>query len=205
MFFRVSESQQKELLQLPETGMGYQVIEAIRNGYVQQKFLVLNAEILVEMDARQEEQVRRIAQDGIGKSRSVAQEIGLTGIKLITQKELQCYYSGSFVEDDNGPAQESYSSKEELFIRFSAFEKDRRFDESRTCLRPGSFAISLEDFMHMQTMKLNLVEHLNLPAGYKIKWVYYFRPGVNDRLQHGEPAYFEHGTAIGTHHKRIPY
>ena len=36
---------------MPETGMGYQVVEAIKSGsYIREKYLVLNSEIVIQLN-----------------------------------------------------------------------------------------------------------------------------------------------------------
>ena len=51
MYFKLSASQENYLLNQPETGMGYQVVEAIKTGsYTREKFLVLNSEVVIEMN-----------------------------------------------------------------------------------------------------------------------------------------------------------
>lgn len=41
MYFRLSSSQEIDLLNLPETGMGYQIIDAVKSGtYKREKFVV---------------------------------------------------------------------------------------------------------------------------------------------------------------------
>lgn len=43
MYFKLSTSQEDFLLRQPETGMGYQIVEANRQGsYITEKFVVLN-------------------------------------------------------------------------------------------------------------------------------------------------------------------
>ena len=49
MFYKLLLSQQEELKNLPETGMGYQLIEARFYGeYEKKEFIVLNEELVVE-------------------------------------------------------------------------------------------------------------------------------------------------------------
>ena len=51
MYFKLSAAQENELLRQPETGMGYQIIEASKAGsYVREKFLVLNSEVVIELN-----------------------------------------------------------------------------------------------------------------------------------------------------------
>ena len=53
MYFKLSAQQENELLNLPETGMGYQVVEASKQGYYsREKYLVLNSEVIIEMNNR---------------------------------------------------------------------------------------------------------------------------------------------------------
>ena len=66
MYFQLSAAQESELLNQPETGMGYQVVEARRGGsYTQEKFLVLNSEVVVEMNSYEADNVRKIISEGI--------------------------------------------------------------------------------------------------------------------------------------------
>ena len=49
MYFKLSALQEKDLLNQPETGMGYQIVEASKAGsYTREKFLVLNSEVVIE-------------------------------------------------------------------------------------------------------------------------------------------------------------
>ena len=64
MYFKLSASQENDLLNRPETGMGYQVVEASKAGsYTREKFLVLNSEVVIEMDTSTNDNVRKVIND----------------------------------------------------------------------------------------------------------------------------------------------
>ncbi|MDP3244052.1 MAG: hypothetical protein Q8M83_00060 [bacterium] len=81
MYYKLSSQQEDQLLHLPETGMGYQVVEASKQGnYTKERFLVLNSEIVIDINGSESKYIRTIINEGI-------------------------------------------------FVRFSAFENDRRVDK----------------------------------------------------------------------------
>ena len=66
MYFKLSALQEKDLLNQPETGMGYQIVEASKAGsYTREKFLVLNSEVVIEMNGYEGNNVRKIINEGI--------------------------------------------------------------------------------------------------------------------------------------------
>ena len=66
MYFKLSTSQENYLLNQPETGMGYQVVEASLTGsYEREKFLILNSEVVLEMDGLETYLIRLIISEGV--------------------------------------------------------------------------------------------------------------------------------------------
>lgn len=53
MYYKLLAAQENDLLNQPETGMCYQIVEAYKQGrYLREKFIVLNSEIVIQMDGR---------------------------------------------------------------------------------------------------------------------------------------------------------
>ena len=65
MYYKLLVGQQNELKSLPETGMGYQIIEARFSGeYTKKEFIVLNEELIVENNYLRKDYLREIFTKG---------------------------------------------------------------------------------------------------------------------------------------------
>ena len=65
MYYKLSATQENDLLKLPETGMGYQVIEATKSGSInRENFLVLNSEVVIEMNGNESDDDRKVIIEG---------------------------------------------------------------------------------------------------------------------------------------------
>jgi hypothetical protein len=219
MYFKLSDSQENYMLSLAETGMGYQVIEARRSGnYKSEKFLVLNSEIVVEMDASLDDNVRRVTNEGTINTKLRASLITLNAIRIVNEIEYR-NVSESKKENENGATANAveYSDGKELFVRLSAFDNDKRVDKENKCLRPGSFTTTEDDYIKCKYLNLDPVERYALPNNDKIKYAFHIQPQSFDTLQRGtvqpangkpgggEEVYFANGTAPGTFLKQTPY
>ncbi len=106
---------------------------------------------------------------------------------------------------------------EEVFVRLSAFENDRRIDKVKMCLREGSYTTTMEDYLKCKITNADPVERYALPNNDKIQFAFYIQPLKSDTLQRGivqtangkrgggKEAYFAKGTAAGTFKKQTPY
>jgi len=213
MYYRLSLSQENDLLDQPETGMGYQVVEARKAGsYVRKKFLVLNSEIVIEINAYINENVRKVVNEGIYSIKGSAEFITLNAISVLNEKQFRNLVNESKNESERGAIDNSVinANGEEIFVRLSAFENDKRIDKTNRCLRPGSFTTTMEDYVKCKTSNDDPVERYALPNNDVIKFAFHIKPMKTDTLQRGivQPAneksgggietYFENGTAKGT-------
>ena len=88
MVFKLSASQEDYLQNKPETGMGYQIIEASRQGsYKTEKFIALNSEIVIEMNGYETDNIRYVMSKGMFVAKSDASIITLN--KLFVLNEYQ--------------------------------------------------------------------------------------------------------------------
>ena len=63
MIYKLRAGQVDQLLSLPETGMGYQIIKARQDGeYVDKNFIVLNADVMVMRDKMETFELRRLTE-----------------------------------------------------------------------------------------------------------------------------------------------
>lgn len=110
-----------------------------------------------------------------------------------------------------------FANGEEVFVRLSAFDNDRRIDKENRCLRPGSFTTTEADYLVCKYLSDDPIERYALPNNDEIKWAFYIQPVGTDTLQRGtvqpangkrgggKEAYFEKGTAKGTFFERTKY
>ena len=220
MYFKLSASQENYLLNQPETGMGYQVVEAIKTGsYTREKFLVLNSEVVIEMNTYTNDNVRMVINEGTDSIKAKASIITLNSTSVFNEKQFRNLVSESKNEDERGVIENPVvnADGEEIFVRLSAFNNDRRVDKINMCLRPGSYTTTLIDYMSCKTTEDDSVERYALPNNDEVKYAFHIQPKKIDTLQRGkvQPAngkrgggkevYFAKGTGVGTFIKQIPY
>lgn len=88
MYYHINKEQENYLVSQPETGMGYQLIEAATDEYsARKKYLVLNSEIAIDLDGSQNLYVRRVMIEGILKSKSLSAPIRLNQIRVLQKTE----------------------------------------------------------------------------------------------------------------------
>ena len=220
MYFKLSALQENDLLNQPETGMGYQIIEASKAGsYTREKFLVLNSEVVIEMDGYEDDNVRKVINEGIFSIKANANYITLNAISVLNKNQFLNIVSEYKSENERGAIENPVvnANGEEIFVRLSAFDNDRRIDKINKCLRPGSFTTTMEDYLKCKATNDDPVERYALPNNDKIKFAFHIQPKKTDTLQKGtvqpanakrgggKEAYFANGTAAGTFIKQTPY
>jgi len=105
----------------------------------------------------------------------------------------------------------------EMFVRLSAFDDDKRIDKVNRCLRPGSFTTTFEDYSLCKLTSDKPIERYALPNNDEIKFAFYIQPEMSETLQRGRvqpayskrgggiEAYFAKGTSYGTFKNQTPY
>jgi hypothetical protein len=220
MYFRLSLSQESDLLNLPETGMGYQIVEATKGwNYNRERFLVLNSEVVIEMNGFENELIRLIFSQGIFSFKARAELITLNAIKVLNEKQFRNQVNEPKNDKEKGAIDNPVENANgtENFVRLSAFEDDKRIDKIKNCLRPGSFTTTQIDYNLCKSTDDDPVERYALPNNDEIKFAFYIKPDILDTLQRGrvqpangkrgggQEAYFEKGTALGTLFDQTPY
>jgi hypothetical protein len=216
MYYRLTKFQEEEFLRLPETGMGYQIVEATKAGtYSREKFIVINSEIVIEMNGMEEFMTTMVLLKGRKECQRSSDFIQLNSVQLIDNKQFRDRVN----EHEKGALDNPVDNAngEEIFIRLSAFDIDRRVDKENNCLIPGSFTITSVDYFTCKYSKYDPVERYALPCNNTIKYAYYIRPVKTDMVQRGtvQPAngqrgggkesFFANGTAKGTFYKQTRY
>jgi hypothetical protein len=220
MYFTLSAQQENELLRLPETGMGYQVIEAYKSGnYNKLKYLVLNSEIVIDMNGYEGDMVNKVMNENIGYIKRNAMTISLHSITVLNEKQFRNILGESKSDKEKGAIDNPVERADgkEAFVRLSAFDDDKRVDKVSKCLRPGSYTTTNDDYLKCKSTNDDPVERYALPNNDQIRFAFHIRPLNTDTLQRGivqpangkrgggKEAYFAKGTSNGTFFAQTPY
>ncbi len=220
MYFKLSFAQENELLSQPETGMGYQVVEANKKGsYIRERFLVLNSEVVIEMNEYERDNIRKVINEGIASIKLSADSIALNAISVLNEKQFRNVLNENKNQNEGAAIDNPVENAngEEIFVRLSAFDDDKRIDKINKCLRPGSYTTTMDDYLKCKASNDDPVERYALPNDDKIKFAFHIQPKKTDTLQRGtvqpangkrgggKEAYFANGTANGTFIKQTPY
>ena len=140
-------------------------------------------------------------------------------ISIFSEKQIR-----NTVNEDNNPINRGaienpveLADGNEIFVRLSPFENDRRVDKVNKCLLAGSFTTTMEDYLICKALNDNPVERYALPKNDKIKFAFHIQPSKKDSLQRGivqtayerkgggKETYFANGTTKDTFIKQTPY
>jgi len=230
MIFKVYRSDQKKFLSLPETGMGYQVIEAKRYGKIfKDRFVVFNSELIIDFDANFSDFKRQMITEGystiLTKANSLLIETStislvprgqITEFRILTEskkKDKGRHLDGRGATDNPKESADG----EEIFVRLSSYENDKRIDFENKKLIPGIYATTSSDYLDCVGFNDNPIDRYAIPNDEEMKWAFYVRPKPNDILQRGivQPAFghdgggieifFEYGTSNDTYLERKDY
>lgn len=223
MIYKAYFSDRQKLTSLPETGMGYQVIDARTIGnYYKERFVVYNSELILKMDSNFSSSKRDLLISGYSKSimNAITINIETSSISVLSKSEIKNNINMTFgLVNTKGRHIGSLgaidSIKEradgnEVFVRLSAYEQDNRIDFENKCLKDGSFSTTKKDYLDCLRFEDDPVDRYALPNDERIKWTFFIKPSPNDILQRGivQPAfghfgggieaYFENGTSVNT-------
>lgn len=228
MIFRAYTSFTNDLILRPETGMGYQVIDARKSGkFTSERFVVYNSELIVELDSRFDTFKRQIISEGFSNILNKSDLLSLEIVNILPKSQIQQIrflaeskrnnkgrYSGGVGAKD---AKKEYADGKEIFVRLSAYENDKRIDFENKKLKAGSYTTTLLDYQTCKRLNDDPVDRYALPNDEEIKWTFYIQPKSIDQLQKGivQPAfehdgggieaYFENGTSKETYFQKLPY
>ena len=201
MYHTLARHQSEFLLSQPESGMGYQIVDAqLKGSHLIIKFIVLNAELAIELNEAAPLYVKQVALEGINRISQKAPVFRWEIIKLYTHDpgtKPVAAISGERVEFPDGA---------EIFVRRSIYETDKRVDGTSKRLLPGSFTTTLHDSIRYRNSSDDPLIQQAMDHGVRGQWGYYFKPRRNDMLQRGKAdpktgakeVYFSKGTSNGT-------
>jgi hypothetical protein len=195
MIYKARTDNIAQLLNLPETGMGYQLIEAkIIGERFSKKFVAYNSELIVDNDTSFIQFKSQIINEGFEQSTSKANLIQLSDIKLSKVGGVipQIFNEALFVKFSRAKsgksAEESailYGTGTDKYVRLSAYLKDRRIDVTNAKLLPGAYATTLNDYQACKQSNDNPIDRYALPNDEPIKWAFYIQPSKTDPYKFG--------------------
>ncbi|SFF81872.1 hypothetical protein [Sunxiuqinia elliptica] len=228
MIFEARQSLKSQLLEMPETGMGYQIIDAIQEGkYSSQRFVVYNTELVVNLDSDFDLYKRKIINEGYSSIKASSPYLELKDFQFVSRSKILEFrvlveskmtekgrFTGGSGATDN---KEEYANGEEIFVRLSAYEDDKRIDFDNKKLKSGSYTTTYVDYQTCKRYNDDPVDRYALPNNEEIKWAFYIQPKSYDKLQRGivQPAfghdgggieaYFKNGTSNNTFFRKTAY
>jgi len=218
MYYKLLVGQQNELKSLPETGMGYQIIEARFSGeYTKKEFIVLNEELIVENNYLRKDYLREIFTKGFNLAIRNALYKDLREIKLKADSDTSNVYErkSNKTGAKNNPLVSADGKT--YYVRLSAYEDDKRIDVKNNCLLPGSYTTTKRDYEKCVNNNDDPVERYALPNDEVIEWAFHILPESKYQYRFGivesafgkrgggEECYFENGTSFGTFKKKTNY
>lgn len=199
MIKKLTIAQSQDLLKQPESGMGYQFIEAsTRASSTRSKYLILNASIVIQDTP----QINTVLRSVLKKEfNSLIIEASITELREINLVNSLTYLEARASQKQNSGAIHQPSetaSGSEFFTRLSAYYDDKRIDKVNKRLLPGSFTTTHADYLYCKKSGINPVERYALPNDEEIKWAFHILPQKLEILQRGivEPANNHRGGGI---------
>lgn len=212
MIYKLYSSDSETLQSLPETGMGYQVVEAKQYNRTQlRKFIVYNSELVIDDDVELKSYQRRIVNEGFSSTLRNSPQLMLetNSIRVLKESEVKQQFkslseskrsnkkrhSGGKGATDNS---KEFANGTEVFVRISAYEDDKRIDFENKKLKPGSFTTTEQDYKDCVSTNDDPIDRYALPNDETIKWAFYIKPKGFDILQRGivQPAFDHEGGGI---------
>ncbi len=208
--------------------MGYQINDAKRqNRYTKDRFVIYNSELIVELNDGFDKYKRQILKESYSKMFSQSNFISLEELSLVSRKEFSNFKMLSESKMDSKGRHEGgtgaidndeiYANGEDIFVRLSAYENDRRINFINKKLKPGSYTTTHDDYLTCKKNNDDPVDRYALPNDEKIKLAFYIQPKSSDKYRPGivQPAnkhsgggveaLFNNGTSNGTYIKKRSY
>jgi hypothetical protein len=197
-----------QLSRLPEYGMGYQIANVLLNSNGTEKGIILNGEVFITFKDMQSIpdlfaqynllllSARFSALKVIGATVIERPESEMRGVRKI---RLYNFSRSTLNEKRAGAAkdaEDSYSMKDDVFKRFSAYANDFRVTANKG-LTAGTYATTAEDALNVRT-GMEAVYRYALENKAPANKVFTIKPPENTKLKRGtvEPAYGEPGGGV---------
>jgi hypothetical protein len=211
MIYKTYLTDTSKLLSLPESGMGYQIIEGkLLSENAIRKYVVYNCELAIDLDEDFQIYRKQVINKGFANvlNESKSFLVSTDSIKLVAgtpqyeYRDLSYYKQTKNKRHSGGKGakggSKEYTKGDETFVRISAYENDKRIDINRRRLIEGSYTTTLADYYDCILTDDEPIDRYSLPNDEKVKWAFYIKPTSLDVLQRGivQPAYGHEGGGI---------
>ncbi len=188
--YRLNDDQTRSLIRQPESGMGYQVVDAVTTDYKTKRGLVYNAELLTLDEDRRSDRVVMLTKSVAEALKTANSTVGRFRSLTVVRDSRTTVLSKRDAKLAGGASEaEVEKTKEgERFYRFSAFANDRRVTAENSLL-PGTYATTEEDGNKVKTGK-EAVERYALPNDDPASYRFTIKPLKDTKIQKGivQPA-----------------
>jgi len=228
MIYEVLPQSKKALLALPESGMGYQIIDAKPDGRsTPKRFIVYNCELIIEFDSYFDIYKRFVVLQSYATTLNKSTFLKLDDPILVKRSELsnkrnlsessmnsKGRHTGSKGSVDSEPR---FGNGIDQFIRLSPYQDDIRIDFVNMKLKNGTFTTTEDDYLACKADDDDPIDRYALPSNETLNWAFSiipksydkYRPGIvqpaNNHSGGGIEALFDNGTSDGTYIERKPY
>ncbi len=196
--YRLSQEQARSLVHQPESGMGYQVVDAATADNKIKRGVVYNAELLTLDEDRQRDQIFMLTKSASEAVRTADNAVGRIKSLTVVRDSRTTVLSRRDVKAAGGASEaEVEKTKEsERFYRFSAFEDDRRVTADNS-LVPETYATTEDDGNKVRTGN-EAVERYALPNDDPASYRFTVRPLKDTKLKKGvvQPANGHQGGGV---------
>lgn len=189
--YRLTESDRLSLLRQPESGMGYQVVDAVTSDFRTARGVVYNAEVLL-LDADSQNDRRIMLSRSLSEAvKTASSTIGTIRSLTVVSDARTTVLSRAEATKAAGGASDApveKTAQDEKFYRFSAFANDNRV-QSDNSLSAGSYATPEADGITVKT-GTEAVERYALPNPDPASYRFKVSPLKDTKVQRGivQPA-----------------
>lgn len=196
--YRLNPDETRSLLRQPESGMGYQVVDAVTVDFKTKRGVVYNAELLTLDEDRQSDRVLMLTKSATEALRSASSTVGQFRSLAVVRDSRTTVLSKREAKavGGAGDAEAEKTRDSEKFYRFSAFANDHRVTLENSLLA-GTYATTEEDGGNVKTGK-DAVERYALPNDDPASYRFTIRPLKDTRIQKGivQPANSHNGGGV---------
>jgi hypothetical protein len=195
--FRLSQEETRSLVQQPESGMGYQVVDAITTDFKTKRGIVFNAELLALDEDRQADRLvmlRKFASEALRTASSTAGKF--RSLSVVKDHRTTVLSMRGVKASGASEAAKEKTKEGDGFYRFSAFANDRRVTADSSLL-PGTYATTEQDGNRIKTGK-EAVERYALPNDDPASYRFTVKPEKDTTTQTGivQPANGHQGGGV---------
>ena len=181
---RLNESETADLLAQPETGMGYQVVEATLEDGRKERGVAYNAELLSLGNETQRDLRSRSYDTMLESAESSGRKI--EKLRVLERKQLAHHpvsiRSAPSAAAEYAPIEQTSSN--EIFIRFSAYSNDRRLRPNGSWSN-GTYATTAKDAQNIHT-GMDAVARYALPNFLPASYVFEGLPHNGTEIKKGK-------------------